>query len=297
MPGRTDSRRIHTPIELGLTLHNETAGFMTTRANTSPRCIVVKLGGSLITRDTGTGPWIETGLVIDLARELSALNRPLVVVHGTGAFGKPPAERYAYLHGHLSAERRGVVAEVTAHLAGYESLLLEHLLDGGLYPYRISTAALMRGTSAGCRLADAEPARQLLRHGVTAVVGGGFVTTSTGFRVCSSDDVASDLAHAVQADCLIFATRAGGVYRAFGTDSRVYDEVDGDYLLGPKSHDDAERDVSGGMVAKVRAGLRASERGIATFVVDGRIPGNLGATLSGRPLSGTRIRSRSGERG
>ncbi len=97
---------------------------MATRASTSQGCVVVKLGGSLITRDTGTGPWLEAGLVIDLARELSALNRPLVLVHGTGAFGKPPAERYAFLQGHLDAERRDVVAEVAAHIGRYESLLV-----------------------------------------------------------------------------------------------------------------------------------------------------------------------------
>lgn len=269
---------------------------MATRANTSRGCVVVKLGGSLITRDTGTGPWLEVGVVVDLARELSALNRPLIVVHGTGAFGKPPAEQYAFLQGYLSAERRGVVAEVAAHLGRHESLLIEHLLDGGLCPFRISTAALMRGTSAGCRLADLGPVQHLLRHGVTVVVGGGFVTTSTGFEVCSSDDVASELAHAVQADCLIFATRASGVYQAFGSDDRIYDEINGNFLPDSKSQDYAERDVTGGMPAKVRAGLRASERGIATFIIDGRVPGNIEATLSGRPLSGTRIRSRIAER-
>ncbi|WP_089726000.1 amino acid kinase family protein [Candidatus Thiosymbion oneisti] len=265
---------------------------MATRASTSQGGVVVKLGGSLITRDTGTGPWLEAGLVIDLARELSALKRPLVLVHGTGAFGKPPAERYAFLQGYLDAERRAVVAEVAAHLGRYESRLIEHLLDGGLCPFRISTAMLMRGTSVGCRLANSEPIQDLLRHGVTLVVGGGFVTTPTGFGVCSSDDVASDLAQAIHADWLIFATRASGVYQAFGTDDRIYAEVDGDSLLDSKFQDGAERDVTGGMPAKVRAGLRASKRGIATFIIDGRVPGNIEATLCGRPLSGTRIRPR-----
>jgi len=42
----------------------------------------------------------------------------------------------------------------------------------------------------------------------------------------------------------------------------------------------AETDVSGGMRRKVEAGFTAVARGIPTFIVDGRLPGNLAASAA-----------------
>lgn len=255
-------------------------------------CIVVKLGGGLITRETGVGPRIETGLVAGLARELAALARPLVVIHGTGAYGKPPARRYGYLHGTLGRERREVVAEVSAHLLEFESLLTRHLLDGGLCALRLPVLSMMQGEGSSCRLADPVAPQRLLDLGVTVVVGGGFVPCREGFCVCSSDLVAASLAVALQADCLVFATRARGVYRSFGASERIddaiWDELD-EAALECLPRDGAERDVSGGMPAKVRAGMDAAKAGVPAYIVDGRVPGNLAAAIAGRPISGTRI--------
>lgn len=257
-------------------------------------CIVVKLGGGLITRETGVGPRIETGLVVGLARELAMLARPLVVVHGTGAYGKPPARHYGYLRGTLGPERRAVVAEVSAHLLQFESLLTDHLLDGGLCPLRLPVLSLMQGEGGSCRLADSGAPKQLLDLGCAVVVGGGFVPCREGFCVCSSDLVAASLAVSLQAVCLVFATRERGVYRSFGASERVDDEIWNEIdeaALEGLPRGGTKHDVSGGMPAKVRAGMDAAKAGVPAYIVDGRVPGNLAAAIAGQPISGTRIRA------
>jgi hypothetical protein len=43
------------------------------------------------------------------------------------------------------------------------------------------------------------------------------------------------------------------------------------------------------MAEKLRCGFFAAGLGIETYVIDGRLGGNLSATLRGQPLSGTRL--------
>jgi len=50
----------------------------------------------------------------------------------------------------------------------------------------------------------------------------------------------------------------------------------------------ASGEISGGMVPKVEAALRAAEAGVTVFIVDGRRPGAIVQCLKGEP-EGTRI--------
>ncbi|VEB45255.1 Predicted archaeal kinase [Chromobacterium violaceum] len=98
---------------------------------------MVKLGGSLITCEGPGGPDVDRDLLTARARELAACGRPLVLVHGTGAYGKPPARRYGYLDGRLPSGRAGVVAEVARDLARLELEVVDCLEAGGLKPLRL----------------------------------------------------------------------------------------------------------------------------------------------------------------
>ena len=251
---------------------------------------VVKLGGSLVSRDSGSGPWLQTGLVISLARELAGIGSSVVLVHGTGAFGKPPAVRYGYMSGKLARERMAIVAEVSIHLAKYEVKLDEALMSGGLHPFRLPAAAVMRGSPEGCRLADAALVRDLVERGsVTPVIGGGLVPADSGFAVCSSDDIAADLARALGAEGLLFAARVHGVYREFGASERIFDAMGPSDIESVGTTEGSSTDISGGMQAKLRAALRAAEYGTKVHIIDGRLLGNIRATIAGQPVSGTRI--------
>ncbi|MBV8049074.1 MAG: hypothetical protein JO171_18130 [Paludibacterium sp.] len=257
-------------------------------------CAVVKLGGGLITVDGADGPRADRVLLLERARELAAAGRPLVLVHGTGAFGKPPARHYGYLDGRLARGRADVVARVSRDLARLELDVVDCLEQGGLRPLRLPALALFSAQNGLAAALDCRMVADLLRHGITPVIGGNFVLDGEGFAVCSSDIIAVDVALALRAACLVLATRARGVYRDYGQSEAIYPQLtpeDGEALAGIGR---AGLDVSGGMRAKVVNGLRAAGHGIATFVVDGRLPGNLAKTLSGAPDSGTRLLASAG---
>lgn len=260
------------------------------QAGTARGCAVVKLGGGLVTRLDAGVPVLDGPLVENLARELAATGMPLVLVHGTGAFGKPPARAHGYLDGRLGPGRAGVVAEVTQILAGLEAELTRRLVRGGVRPFRLPAAALFRSTGGRVRLERTEVVEAILARGMTAVLGGSFVLDDAGgFSVCSSDDMAALLAAALQARCLVFATRARGVYRDPGAGEEIFGELRAVPAALPDTIATDPADVSGGMRGKVAKGLAAAHQGVATFVVDGRVPGNLAGTLAGQPIAGTRL--------
>jgi glutamate 5-kinase len=253
-------------------------------------CGVVKLGGGLITRFDGCHPTVDRPLVVSHAQAIAASRIPTVVVHGTGAYGKPPAVLYGYLNGHLCEKEGDIVARVALDLAKLESDVIECLLEGGLRPLRVPALTLFRGDGRGGVVQlDFVVVADLLANGITQVIGGNFVIDCEGFAVCSSDLIAVDLAIDLNASVLVLATNAPGVYREFGRSEAIFDALSAQDGKTLASLSDATNDVSGGIASKIRNGFRAAERGIPTFVIDGRFPSILSAALQGRPPSGTRL--------
>ncbi|WP_406401956.1 hypothetical protein [Streptomyces uncialis] len=254
------------------------------------RCHVVKLGGSLITSADANGlPHVNEERLAALAREIASTQLPVVLVHGTGAYGKPAARRHHYLDGVITANRTGVFAQVSALLSRLELSALEALQRGGLCAVRVPLAGLCTYEGGEIRLLRVDAVRLLLDHGITPVLGGTLAWGRDGFAVYSSDTLAADLAIALRAAGLAMATNASGVHLDHGNSDRIYHQLNADdtTLTGAISPD--LQDVSGGMRAKVHACGRAAHVGIPTFIIDGRLPGNLTASLHGTPLAGTHI--------
>jgi isopentenyl phosphate kinase len=253
---------------------------------------VLKLGGSLITSlQSGSRPELNHQLLIDCAKEIAASAQPVVVLHGTGVFGKPPALKHGYMDGHLGSGRHAVVAEVSCQLAKMEAEVLACLQEAGLHPFRLPVVSLASCTNGRLQLNKTELVSELLVRGMTPVIGGNFALDEHGFVVYSSDSIAADLAIAICAKSLVLATRAHGVYRRFGLDEEIYLHLSANDTPLIDEVDAAVHDVSGGMRKKIANGLRVAEHGIPAFIVDGRIPGNLSHAIAGHPLSGTQLRA------
>ncbi|MFJ4689126.1 hypothetical protein [Streptomyces sp. NPDC088789] len=254
------------------------------------RCHIVKLGGGLITSTDPSGlPHVSEERLAALAREIASTRLPTVLVHGTGAYGKPPARHHHYLDGVITADRIRVFAQVSALLSRLELSVLEALQDGGLCAVRVPLSGLCAYEGGEIRLLRVDAVRLLLNHGITPVLGGNLAWGRDGFAVFSSDTLAADLAIALRAVGLTMATNASGVHIDHGNSDRIHRELNAHdpALTGAVPPD--RQDVSGGMRAKIRECGRAAQAGIPTFIVDGRLPGNLTASLRGTPLCGTRI--------
>jgi isopentenyl phosphate kinase len=252
---------------------------------------VVKLGGSLLTNKARECTFDEAG-ALRLARELARADGPVVLLHGTGSFGKPPARRHGYLDGFLAPGRASVVSEVEGLLDDLRARVMSALRAEGMAVCSLAANSLMETDDGMICRCETWPIRLLIERNLTAVLSGGLVVDrSRGFAVCSSDAMAARLAVQLGARRLLFATDAPGVMRRKGAGEVALPEVtesSSEFTGG------AEDDVSGAMGGKVKAGFEAARAGVPTLILDGRVPGRLLQALRGEDVPGTWLRPLAG---
>ncbi|MBC7806120.1 MAG: hypothetical protein H7145_08215 [Akkermansiaceae bacterium] len=253
---------------------------------------VVKLGGSLITNKERVASFCRLRTQ-RLAWEIASANRPVIVVHGTGSFGKPPAVQHGYdQSGALSESRGEVVAEVAASLHILRGHVLNCLVRAGMRPVGLGAVGLYRTGDGRIRHYAPEPVNALLERGMTPVISGDLVPEEGGgFAVCSSDLIAAHQAVYLSAQCLIFATDSPVLLPSQGGKRRtMVGELHPEHAAVGEIRPTV-RDVSGGMFGKLNAGFDAARAGVETMIVDGRVPSRLRDAILGIPVRATRLRA------
>ncbi|MCE9671356.1 hypothetical protein LY474_26470 [Myxococcus stipitatus] len=252
---------------------------------------VVKLGGSLLT-DKASECVFDLSAALRLAGELARAGGPVVLLHGTGSFGKPPARRHGFADGFLPSGKASVVSEVESLLDDLRARVMNALRAQGVVACGLNASALFETDGGAICRCETWPIQLLVERGLVAVISGALVVDrSRGFAVCSSDAIAATVAARLGARRLLFATDTPGVMHREGGEERLLPELTeawGDTVARP------EDDVSGGMDGKVRAGFEAARAGVPTFILDGRVPGRLLQALRGEEVPGTWLRPSGG---
>ena len=255
-------------------------------SNEPPRdVVVVKIGGSTLgSRDTTLEDLV--------ALQRRAVN--VIVVHGGGSIISQWMERQGaiprFVRGLRVTDSQSLDI-VTAVLTGLVNKQLVAALinlggralgmsgvDGGLVEARASDQEL--GYVGEVTGVDPRPLFQALEGGYIPMVAPVGLHPVNGSPYSGSllningDTVAGELAHAVGAQRLIFLTDVEGIMDASGRVIQRLSARSGRLLL-------TSGVVKGGMIPKLEACLRASERVPVAEVVDGRKPGALLACFEG----------------
>lgn len=243
--------------------------------------LLVKIGGSTFGQGDST--------VEDLA-QLQRKGVPTVVVHGGGR----EITRWQEVHGIKAQFFQGLrvtdeasLAVVVAVLAGLVNKQLVSLLqasgvrawglsgaDGALIQCRLKSAEL--GLVGEVAKVDSRAIRLLLDNGYMPVIAPiGFLPTEAGGPALlniNGDTAAGELALALEASRLIFLTDVPGVLDTQGRPLTSLTVDQARALL-------ASGAVSGGMIPKLEACLKALEGVNVAQIVDGRQPHALLETL------------------
>ena len=249
--------------------------------------IVVKIGGSTLGDEDTT---------LEDVVALRKRGERVIVVHGGGAMISDWLERLevssVFIDGLRSTNEealdvviavlRGVVN--TRFVAAIERLGGRAVglsgVDGGLIRARRRDQRL--GFVGEVTGVDREVLRPILDSGVVPVIAPiGLEPPGQPLNI-NADTVAGEIARAVGASRLVFLSDVDGVLDGRGM---LIEELD----AGSAASLREEGTVVGGMIPKIDAGLRATERGAAAYVANGRLPRTLERVVSGEAL-GTRIR-------
>ena len=248
-----------------------------------PEPVLLKLGGSVLTRKGGPGTVRHENLAM-ISREIAGHARvPLLIVHGAGSCGHPEADRFRLIEGLTGQNLEGVF---TTHLAVSKlnsivvtSLRKEGIEAIGLHPLDSCYAENGRIISMECR-----HIREMLSQGIVPVLHGDVVMDGIkGATIVSGDQIVSYLGRALRFGRIGLATDVPGVLAGDTVIPVLTPQTIGQVRIGSSRY----TDVTGGMEGKIRELLELARSGTCSeiFHVD-----QTGAFLDGRPHGGTVVR-------
>ena len=253
--------------------------------------IFLKLGGSLIT-DKSQPETPRTKVIKRLATEIAyALDqRPelrLLLGHGSGSFGHPPASRHKTHLGATSYADWIGFAEVWAAAQRLNRFVIDSLIAAGLpaiaFPPSSSTISK---DSVILEMAH-EPIHQALVAGLIPVVYGDVsFDRARGSTIVSTEKIFAYLARHLRPQRILLAGLDPGVYVNYPETEEVFAVVTEDDVSRIQFMETEAPDVTGGMWSKVQEALALAQDypGLEIRIFSGEEPGAVTlALLDGTP--------------
>ena len=212
--------------------------------------IILKIGGSILTEKDSAEPKVDYENLNRIAEEIreslyaeeisNDLIDGLVIVHGAGSFGHPPAKKYQIgqpfeMKDYL--EKRIGFAEVQNEVKKLNSIICESLIEHGIPVIAIPPSSFITSHNKRIYDFDLNLIKTYLREGdfdlnlIKTYLREGFVPVLFGdvviddevkIAVISGDQVLQYIAKFLKSDRIVLGTDVAGVY-----------------TKNPKTHDDA----------------------------------------------------------
>ena len=260
--------------------------------------IILKIGGSILTNKDAVSE-VDTKSLKRIASEIkSSLDnsfKELIIVHGAGSFGHPPAKKYKIGEKFDESEypqKRIGFCETQNAVKKLNMYICEAFIDEGLPVVAIPASSFMRATNKRITDGNLDSFKRYLEKGFIPVIYGDVVLDDE-LEICviSGDQLIQYLAKNLNPDMVVLGT-----------------DVDGVYNKNPKTHDDAiffdkfsslddldtlegttNVDVTGGMVGKIKALLYLADLGIESKIINAEVEDNVFKVLENEKVKGTVI--------
>jgi isopentenyl phosphate kinase len=245
---------------------------------------LVKLGGSVLTergRPHCFREDVAQRLAAEIAHELRQGLETPIIVFGTGRAGKAYAKHYG---GPRMSTMDWQVYQLTTHAIGRLGMGLSGVLGEAGVPHALLPAnALFRRTPNGVVWQNSESVLRLRANGVVPVIGGDVLVDGLrNFSIISSDTITGLAALLTPVSECVFVTNVDGV---LDENARLVPLIDELTELSASPSDQA--DITGGMSAKVAEALRIARLNKQVLIVNGLVPGRMGAAMRGGKVTGT----------
>lgn len=255
-----------------------------------PSPLVIKIGGSIITDKHSGRPTFIRSQARRLARELRQVRQPCILLHGAGSFGHPLVHRYRLLGQPITPKRLFGVAATMLSVRTLSNALTAVCHAAGLpvVPFQTSNLATVR--KGRLFLPHLETVAAVLSRGGIPLLSGDIMIADEGkSAIVSADALAVALARRFRARRVLFLTDVPGVFPSWpptrgslpiATLSRLPLRTLTTTRTAPHP-----RDVTGGMIGKLRALLRL--RHCTVTIMDGRRTSLLRRVLRGERIGTT----------
>lgn len=258
--------------------------------------LIVKLGGSVIT-DKRRPFTVKRATLARLARELTAVRKPLVVVHGGGSFGHPVASKYRIAEGYKNKSQLMGLSLTHRAMERLNVYVIEALQKAGIQAIAIQPSACAAVSGGRIRSMELTPIKKLLTLGLVPVLYGDAVPDlRKGMSILSGDQIVAYLARELDAVRVILGVDVNGVYTANPKNDRraklVRKITPVDRELVTSLDVAGVKDVTGGMRTKVKELLPLAMCGVEAEIVNATKPGVIRKAIQGKRGLGTVVRRR-----
>ena len=260
--------------------------------------IILKIGGSILTNKDSVSE-VDAASLKRIASEIKSSldNSPkeLIIVHGAGSFGHPPAKKYKIGEVFDKSEypqKRIGFCETQNAVKKLNMLICEAFIEEGLPVVAIPASSFMTATNKRITQGNLDSFKRYLKKGFIPVIYGDVVLDDE-LEICviSGDQLIQYFAMNLNPDVVVLGT-----------------DVDGVYNKNPKTHDDAiffdrfsslddldtlegttNVDVTGGMVGKIKELLYLADLGIESKIINAEVEDNIFKVLENENVKGTVI--------
>lgn len=261
--------------------------------------IILKIGGSILTNKDSKVSEVDAASLKRIASEIKASmdNSPkkLIIVHGAGSFGHPPAKKHKIGEEFDESEypqKRLGFCEIQNEVKKLNMFICEAFIKEGLPAVAVPASGFITATNKRITEGDLDLFKNYLSKGFIPVIYGDVVLDNElQFCVISGDQLIQYLAVNLNPSKVILGT-----------------DVDGVYDKNPKTHDDARFfekftsledldilegttnvDVTGGMVGKIKELLFLADLGIESKIINAEVKDNIFKVLENEEVKGTII--------
>ena len=261
--------------------------------------IILKIGGSILTNKDSKTSEVDAVSLKRIASEIKASmdNSPkeLVIVHGAGSFGHPPAKKHRigeeFDESQKKKKRLGF-CEIQNEVKKLNMFICEAFIEEGLPVIAVPASGFITASNKRITEGNLDLFKSYLAKGFIPVIYGDVVLDDElEFCVISGDQLIQYLAMNLNPTQVILGT-----------------DVDGVYDKNPKTHDDARFfdrfssledldtfegttnvDVTGGMVGKIKELLFLADLGIESKIINAEVEDNIFKVLENEDVKGTII--------
>ncbi|PWB88164.1 isopentenyl phosphate kinase [Methanobrevibacter thaueri] len=261
--------------------------------------IILKIGGSILTNKDSKTSEVDAAslkrIASEIKRSLDNSDKELVIVHGAGSFGHPPAKKHRIGEEFEESEypqKRLGFCEIQNEVKKLNMFICEALIEEGIPAIAVPASGFITATDKRITNGNLDLFKKYLSKGFVPVIYGDVVLDDDlEFCVISGDQLIQYLAKNLNPSQVILGT-----------------DVDGVYNKNPKTHDDAiffdkftslkdldtlegttNVDVTGGMVGKIKELLYLADLGIESKIINAEVEDNIFKVLEDKEVKGTVI--------
>ncbi len=264
-----------------------------------PELIILKLGGSVITKKSEEKAEVNEENLKRLVREIAEARREnnfrLMVVHGAGPFGHVPAKKYGLDRGLRDDTQLEGFSATHQSMERLNFSVVDFLRKEGInaIAYQPSTLGILK--DKGLIYFPTEVLEKLLDMNMVPVAYGDvLVDEKTGINILSGDHLVPYLARKLKADRVVIATDVHGIFNLDPKkykDAELIKEITSENVKLIREIGTSKRtDVTGGMERKLNELLNLAKYGIESEIISALKPGILKRALLGEKGLGTLIK-------